>query len=211
MNELERRMPTFSEDNLEEITWSDNPYILVTHNECIFSAYNRSRSLWIPNEEQPLRKKGNGRSIHVSNFLTDVCGCLAFSDETQVSNDFPKEACIIMHLGKNNDRWWKAEDLVNQVIEHAILIFEVRFSGCQALFVFDNASNHAAFSPDALIAKHMNLSSGRKQLKMRSTYFSEGIQQEMVFPLNYHIPKLREQPKGLKQVLAERELWPDGG
>jgi len=44
---------------------------------------------------------------------------------------------------------------------------------------------------------------------MHNTYFDEGIQQEMVFPLNYHILKLREQQKGLKQVLTERELWPD--
>ena len=42
-------------------------------------------------------------------------------------------------------------------------------------------------------------------------YFGKGIQQEMVFSLNYHISKLHEQPKGLKQVLTERELWPDGG
>ena len=101
--------------------------------------------------------------------------------------------------------------MVNQVVERAIPIFEARFPGCQALFAFDNASSHAAFSPDALIAKHMNLSPGGKQSKMCSTYFGEGIQQEMVFPLNYHIPKLRGQPKGLKQVLTERELWPDGG
>jgi len=55
----------------------------------------------------------------------------------------------------------------------------------------------------------MNLSSGEKQPNMHNTYFDEGIQQEMVFPLNYHILKLREQQKGLKQVLTERELWPD--
>ena len=64
INELEDRMPIFSEDNLEKVTWPDNnmqPLILVTHDECIFSAYDGSQSLWIPNGEQPLRKKGNGR------------------------------------------------------------------------------------------------------------------------------------------------------
>src|SRR4051794_23961593 len=127
------------------------------------------------------------------------------------SDNFPREACIIMHPGKNNDRWWKAENLINQVVDRAIPIFEARFSGCQALFAFDNASSHAAFSPDALIAKHMNLNPGEKQPKMRSTYFSEEIQQDMIFPLNYHIPKLCEKPKGLKQVLIERRLWPNRG
>jgi len=103
ISELEHRMPVFSEDNLEEETWLNNPLILVTHDECIFLAYDKSQSLWIPNGEQLLRKKGNGRSIHISDFLTDVCGHLALSDEIQVSDDFSKEACIIMNLGKNND------------------------------------------------------------------------------------------------------------
>ena len=103
MNELECRMLTFSEDNLKEVTWSDNPLILVTYDECIFSAYDRSWSLWILNGKQPLWKKDNGRSIHISDFLIDVCGRLALSNEVQVSDDFPKEVCVIMHTGKNND------------------------------------------------------------------------------------------------------------
>ena len=108
MSEFEYRMPIFSGDNLEEIIWPNNniqPLILVTHDECIFSAYDGSQSLWIPDGEQPLRKKGNGRSIHVSEFLTDICGRLALPNEMQVSDDFPREACVIMHPGKNNDGW----------------------------------------------------------------------------------------------------------
>jgi hypothetical protein len=116
-----------------------------------------------------------------------------------------------MHPGKNNDGWWKADDLINQVVERAIPIFETCFPGCQALFAFDNASSHSSFSSDALIAKHMNLSPGGKQPKIRSTYFGEGILQDMNFPLDYHIPELCRQPKGLKQVLIERGLWPDKG
>jgi len=130
----------------------------------------------------------------------------------QISDDFPRETCIIMHPGKNNDGWWKTDDLINQVVKCAIPIFEAYFSGCQVLFAFDNASSHAAFSPDALIAKNMNLNPGGKQPKMRRTYFgNERIQQDMIFPSDYHIPNLREQPKGLKQVLIERELWPNKG
>jgi len=33
----------------------------------------------------------------------------------------------------------------------------------------------------------------------------------MVFPLDYHITELHEQPKGLKQILMEKELWPNEG
>ena len=101
--------------------------------------------------------------------------------------------------------------MINQVVKYVIFLFKVYFLGCQALFTFNNASSHTAFSPDALIAKHMNLSPGGKQPKMRSTNFGEGVQQEMIFPLDYHISKLRGQPKGLKQVLTERGLWPNRG
>ena len=94
-------------------------------------------------------------------------------------------------------------------MKHAILIFEARFLGCQVLFAFDNASSHSAFSSDALIVKYMNLNPGGKQPKMRKTYFGEGIPQDIIFPLDYHIPELRRQPKGLKQVLKERGLWPN--
>ena len=94
MSEFENKIPIFSGDNLEEVTWSDNNVqllIFVTHDESIFSAYDRSWSLWIPDGEQPLRKKGNGRSIHVNDFLTDVCDRLALPDEVQVLDDSPKE------------------------------------------------------------------------------------------------------------------------
>ncbi len=48
MDKLENRMPIFSEDNLEEVIWPSNNIqllILITHDECIFSAYDGSRSL----------------------------------------------------------------------------------------------------------------------------------------------------------------------
>ncbi len=128
-----------------------------------------------------------------------------------LDNNIPKEACIVMYPGKNNDGWWKTDDLINQVVKRAIPIFEARFPGYQILFAFDNASSHSAFSPDALIAKHMNLNPGGKQPKMRKTYFGEEIPQDMIFPLDYHIPELCGQPKGLKQVLKERGLWPNEG
>ncbi|CAG8827726.1 14992_t:CDS:2, partial [Cetraspora pellucida] len=215
--EFEHRMPIFSGDNMEVETWPDSnikPLILVTHDECIFSAYNRSRSLWIPYGEQPLQKKGEGRSIHVSEFLTDICGRLVLPDKMQPSDKFPREACVITYPGKNNDGWWKAEDLINQVTNHAISIFEARFPGCQALFAFDNATSHSAFSRNALIANHMNLGPAGKQEKLHSTsYFHKGrkYDQDMVFLSDYYISELRGKAKGLKEVLKKRGLWPEEG
>ena len=120
---------------------------------------------------------------------------------------------------------------MNQVVNRAIPIFEARFPGAKALFAFDNATSHAAYAEDALLAKSMNLSPGGKQPKMRfvvifskfvhilnilltylsrSTTYGNGIHQDMCFPDDYSIPELRGEPKGLKVILMERGLWFDG-
>ncbi|RIA79867.1 hypothetical protein C1645_839743 [Glomus cerebriforme] len=96
--------------------------------------------------ELPLRKKGNVRSIIVSEFLSEECG-------------------------KDREGYWMSEHLIEQVKTKAILIFETIFSNCIALFAFDNSSNHAAFRSDALVASRMNLKPGGKQPKMRDTIF----------------------------------------
>ncbi|CAG8840424.1 30148_t:CDS:1, partial [Racocetra persica] len=35
--------------------------------------------------------------------------------------------------------------------------------------------------------------------------------QDMIFSSDYRIPELRGEAKGLKEVLRERELWPEKG
>ena len=45
-------------------------------------------------------------------------------------------------------------------LERAIRIFEANYPGAQAVFYFDNSSNHGCFADDALSAKTMNDKSG---------------------------------------------------
>ena len=54
--------------------------------------------------------------------------------------------------------------MVNQTGRNAIPIFRYAFPGCEALFAFDNASNHCYF---ALVASSMNLGVGKGQNKLR--------------------------------------------
>jgi hypothetical protein len=60
---------------------------------------------------------------------------------------------------------------------------------------------------DALIAMRMNMNPGGKQPKMRDGWYinrnNEKIVQSMTFPDNH---PLKGQPKGIKQVLKERNL-----
>src|SRR6266540_2049834 len=105
-----------------------------------------------------------------------------------------------------------AEHLLEQIEYKAIPIFEVLYPDCVAVFAFDNSSNHAAFSKDALVASQMNLNSGSKQPIMRNTYFGPNNQlQSIVFPITHYDKKLRGKSKEIKQVLIECEKWPSGG
>ncbi|CAG8581990.1 15488_t:CDS:2 [Dentiscutata heterogama] len=135
------------------------------------------------------RRKNNHFIKKDKNFLTNVAG----------------QVCIIIYPRKNGDRWWNSDDLVNQVVEHAIPIFETRFPDAKALFVFDNATSHAVYADNTLVANNMNLSLGRKQAKMRNN-----IKQNICFSMDYKIPELCEEPKGLREILKERKLWHDG-
>ena len=62
---------------------------------------------------------------------------------------------------------------------------------------------------DALNINNMNVNSGGKQTKMRSTYFgSNKTFQFMIFPSNHST--FSNQSKGMKQVLIKRNLWYEG-
>ena len=59
---------------------------------------------------------------------------------------------------------------------------------------------------DALVVTKMNLSHGGAQPKMRVGWY---INEHGIFPAINH--QLKGKPKGIKQVLKERNLWPTEG
>jgi len=187
------------DENLQEIHNSDHlsgaiqPLTLVTQDECTFNSNDGKHYVWIYPEHKPLRKKGRGQGLHVSDFLTPI-GRLGDG-----------QACTIMECGGNV--WWDGDKLLTQVIEKAIPAFEAQFPGCKALFTFDNARNHLKYSEDTLRVSEMNLESGGKNAKrMRDTFVEDlnhpegGFIQSMVL--------VDGRPKGLRIVLTERGLWP---
>jgi len=56
-------------------------HVFVTHNETLFYANDGRKSGWSPDSEQPLRKKGQGRMIHVSKFICETIGRLKLNEE----------------------------------------------------------------------------------------------------------------------------------
>ena len=119
MEQLEQWMPKPSDDDImiliePNLNEGNKRHILVTHDESVFYANDGKKTFWGPVGHQPLRKKGAGLSLHVSDFLTEVDGRLKFEQD---------EACVTMKPGVNRDGWWKTEDLIAQVIFLLFLLF----------------------------------------------------------------------------------------
>ncbi|RPB25935.1 hypothetical protein L211DRAFT_856557 [Terfezia boudieri ATCC MYA-4762] len=112
----------------------------------------------------PLQKKGQGKGIMVSEFMTPRYRLAV--PRYIYAEDLPRH------------NWWTGEKMVEYVVNITIPIFERAYPGYQAIFLFDNTSNHAVFAPDALVVIDMNLG-----------------------------PALCRKLKGIKQVLLERGLW----
>ena len=101
-------MPKLLNNNiivLEELILNVNEkcHILIIHDESTFYVNDGKKTFWGPVEYQPLQKKRAELSLHISDFLIEV-------DEYLKTKE--KEACVIMKLGTNHDRWWKTDDLI---------------------------------------------------------------------------------------------------
>ncbi|KAJ8507050.1 hypothetical protein ONZ45_g10532 [Pleurotus djamor] len=174
--------------------------IAIFQDESTMHGHEYQPSLWLREGENVLRKKGRGRLIHISDFVTEVSGRLVIRN---ADGEIVEDARTIIYPGTNGDAWWDHEQLLSQV-ERAIAIFNKAHPGKQALFIFDQSSAHATLGPDALRAFDMNKSNGGKQRRQKDT----------IIPQNNPAPEFRGRPqrmtldngeaKGLQQVLEER-------
>ena len=157
-------------------------------------------SAWLQQGEQILQKKGRGRLIHISDFIEEGNGQLVFQNP---DGTISQDACKVIYPGANGDPYWDCSQLIEQV-RSAIPIFEVAHPRCQALFIFDQLSAHAALPEDALKAFEMNKSNGSKQRHQKDTVIPDNN------PTPKHCGKIQKmttddgQQKGLLQTLEER-------
>ena len=93
------------------------------HDETIIRANELHRRVYLCNGRMPLWKKGQGRAIHVSDYIVEHTGQLALTEEQIHENaTLPVEhqlkftdAREIIYPGKNYDGFWTNEKLVEQV------------------------------------------------------------------------------------------------
>ncbi|KAG5221653.1 DDE family endonuclease [Salix suchowensis] len=204
MAKYEARMVHYEGPELRQVepklADGEEEIIPLFHDESCFHANDQTNRAWLQPGEQPLRKKGRGRLIHVSDFINPETGRLVVIDKHgKITHDARK----IIFPGSNGDAWWDTKQLLEQ-LKTAITIFEKAHPGKRALFIFDQSSAHASLPPDALKAFDMNKSDGGKQRHQRDT----------IIPMSNPDPRFRGKPqkmtlpngspKGLKSVLEER-------
>jgi len=225
-------MASYDDTTLERIPpvlqRGEKEHVLVVQDETVFHTNEYRRRVWLAQDQQPIRKKGFGRAIHVSDFICETIGRIKLSEE-QIKDqlDLPDalrlpafEARKITYPGKGFDSWWDLAQLIKQ-LKNTIAIFEYTHPNCTAVFVFDRSSAHEGYAEDALNVSNMNINPGGKQKKMRDTFIplsnpdpapgeedTRGQVQRMCFPDDHNDPKLRGQAKGVKVVLQERKsVW----
>ena len=87
------------------------PLVLVTHDESTFNANDGKRQMWMKEDKQPLRPKGRGKGLMVSDILTPG-GRLAVPDaisDAQLTARLlpPRYATEYFVYGK--DKYWRGD------------------------------------------------------------------------------------------------------
>lgn len=209
-SELEPRIAQW--DEAGNLIGEDTPpaggkwIIVVTHDESTFNVNDGRRYMWLEEHGDPLRPKGKGKGIMVSDFLTPNGRLTAppqITDDTLAAQKLPRQATIMLEYGK--DSYWTGEKMCEQTLDIAIPLFEIVFppQKFQGLFLFDNATNHHVLAEDALTVRDLNLHPGGKQPHLRTTTNPAGETQSMNFPNGIQ--------KGIRQILKERGKWPQAG
>lgn len=177
---------------------TDHPFVLLTHDESWFNSNDTHAYTWVEKDQMPLRKKGRGKGLMVSEFLTPNCRLHAYDEDGQ--SIFATET-----LEAGQGTWWGSEQLLQQV-KKAVQVFRKAHPNCIGIWLFDNAASHGAFSSDALLASSIALRPGGKQPRMRDGFYGNPrLAQKMCFPSDHE--SYPNAPKGAKVILEERNLW----
>lgn len=191
------RMSSWTGDNMEvEIPHEDqskSKLIWVCHDETCYWANDDGGKGWSSSDAPDLHKKSRGRALMVSDFICSCHGILENSAE-------------MIQIGKNHEGFWTVEHLLVQLKEKVIPSFNRMHPGSQALFCFDNSTNHQAMASDALVASRMNKGSGGKQPVLRDGWFVDPDGKITVQKMT----DANGKPLGLKNVLLERGKWIEG-
>ncbi|CAG8811500.1 153_t:CDS:2, partial [Cetraspora pellucida] len=130
-DELPKKMEQYNGNEMKNVIspewleiW-DMCHILVIHDEVYFYANNNNSSFWVEDNESIIKKKGQGSSIM---------------------------ARVIIKSRQQADSYWKSENMIKQLREKAIPIFNALHLGC-----ISKSTNHNAYAFDVLMCSRMTL------------------------------------------------------
>ncbi|KAJ7865839.1 hypothetical protein B0H13DRAFT_2352779 [Mycena leptocephala] len=123
-----------------------------------------------------------------------------------------KDAGEELEYGKSYEGYWDGTKFIVQLKNKIIPAFEAAHGpGYQMLLMVDHSKGHRMYRLDAPLVSRMNLNPGGKQALMCDGWWMDrNVRrvQKMVFPADH--PEHPGQPKGMKVILQERGLWPQG-
>ena len=161
--EITHKLPPLPEDNLIPPYTVGNPdarkeLVLVFHDECVFHTNDDKVYSWTEQGRARLKPKGQGRGIMISDFVDEHNGFLRLSDDAFARyriNDPSLKQSARQHIviGHANEGYWTNEHFLNNV-KDAMKIASLLYpsSTHTVVFIFDQSSNHCAFSEDSLNA-----------------------------------------------------------
>lgn len=108
------------------LTDGEKEHVRIYHDECATHSNEYPRNFWLKDSEQVLKKKGQGRLIMVSDFITPATPTcrLELSKEQVESNmqrpkqeQVPEKARWLIYPGtkEGDDDYWNMEQMIEQV------------------------------------------------------------------------------------------------
>lgn len=153
--------------------------IIITYNECTFSANNRIWRVWTRVRDIFLWSQGCGQSIITSEFLFPFgrLNLASFSSEkrqkaVEKCGLLTIEVVEIFEYRKNNNGYWDRAKLHHQVVGKALSIREGLYPRYSLLFLFDNATKHSVYVKDILRVKNINKAIGSKQPQLHNEWYN---------------------------------------
>ncbi|KAG2191293.1 hypothetical protein INT47_005117 [Mucor saturninus] len=153
MMEYMEKMDFYAGENEEnilepELEDGEKKLVFVTQDESTFYANDGKNDLWLEDGENHIRKKGPGSSIMISEFQCPCHGTMKIENWSSRTK---------FKAGDSREGWWTYKHMVEQLEENVIGLFDALHPGCKAVFLFDNSSNHGAYSDEALVVNRMAL------------------------------------------------------
>ncbi|TFK84495.1 hypothetical protein K466DRAFT_496470 [Polyporus arcularius HHB13444] len=201
----------------------NRPLLYLYHDESTFYAHDRREKRWVsPTEKATPRKKGEGKSLMVADFVCPEMGWFRSKDGT-------RSARVVFRAGKARDGYFTNQDILDQLTT-AMDICEDDYPEYRFCFILDNATTHLKRADDALSARHMSKGVTRpgnplfgvetnvigadgkpiyrpdgkilkEKIRMRDARLPDGTPQSLYFPDGHPNAGVF---KGMAQILEER-------